>query len=320
MKQHPLVTIGILSYNTGKLVVESMGCIPKQQYPNLEIIIIDDCSSDGVSADLIQKHIDAQQLNCLFIRNNENKGISHNLNEIVKRASNDSKYLVLLGDDLWDDDFLRSSIDIMENSAPNEIMLYSDVRLMYYDTKEVFFESDSTTIHPESENSQKLFSHCVNDVYHLNNSDFLEFLFETNPIFAIGVVYKTALMKREGGFCTNYFFEDYPTWFKFAKAGYDFLYYHKTLTTYVRHGKNLTYTKGKEILDVIDRLKIENIAYCKQPYTLKKVVPQLLYNYPQPGWVSFAKFKLLLILVFRNKRIIPILFSLLWSKISRKGQ
>ncbi|MBK9793339.1 MAG: glycosyltransferase family 2 protein [Sphingobacteriales bacterium] len=120
-----------------KFVVESLDCIKKQHYPNLEIIIIDDCSTDGFSADLVQKYIDEQQLNCNYIRRKENKGISNNLNEIIRLSNLNSKYLVLLGDDLWDDNFLHTSVEILEKSNENEILVYSNLRQMDYESKEI---------------------------------------------------------------------------------------------------------------------------------------------------------------------------------------
>lgn len=309
MKTYPLVTIGVLCYNTGRLVVESMECIPKQQYPNLEIIIVDDCSTDGISAGLIQKYIDTQQLNCVFIRNKENKGISRNMNYIIDKASPESKYLTFLCDDLWDDNFLNTLVEILEQSNENEIFVYSDVRMMDYNTKEITGITDSIAIHPNSENAQRLFSRNKGSLYTLYNKEFIEFLFETNPIYPIGMLHKTSLLKKEGGFCTNYFFEDYPTWFKFAKLGYDFLYYHEALTRYVRHGNNISILRNIEIKKVNGQLIIENISYCNRIYTLKKIVPQIIYNYDTAGWFSFIKIKFIIQLISKNKKIVFALIS-----------
>lgn len=315
MKDYPLVTVGVLCYNTGKFVVESLDCIKKQYYPNLEIIIIDDCSTDGFSADLVQKYIDEQQLNCNYIRRKENKGISNNLNEIIRLSNLNSKYLVLLGDDLWDDNFLHTSVALLEKSSENEILLYSDVRIMQYETKEIVHESNSKNMHPDSENNKKLFQYREDDLYHLKHNDLLEFLFETNPIYAIGIMFKTRLFIKAGGFCDKYFYEDYPTWFKLTILGYDFLYYNKTLTTYVRHGANISNVRNKEVTDVMSLLKIENIARCRRLYTLKKVVPQLIYNYQTEGWFSYEKLKFTLLLIFRNPRIIIALISNITDKL-----
>lgn len=315
MKDFPLITIGVLCYNTGEFVVESLDCIKRQNYPNVEIIIIDDCSTDGISVDLVQKYIENNHLQCSFIRQKENKGISYNLNEIIEKTNSISKYLVLLGDDLWDDDFLRKSAEILEQSDENEILLYSDVRMMDYDTKEIIDETNSMTIHPNSENSQRLFSEHKGDLYKLKNKDLMEFLFETNPIYPIGMMLKTQPFKKAGGYCNKYFFEDYPTWFKLAKQGFDFLYYHKTLTTYVRHGKNISNIRNNEIRQVNRALTIENIAYCNRLYTLKKIVPQLIYNHGGEGWFSLAKIKFALHLMLQNKKIFPAIVSNIIDKV-----
>lgn len=315
MSDYPLVTIGTLCYNSGRYVVESLECVKKQNYPNIELIIIDDCSTDKVSADLIQNYIDEHKIKCTYIRRTQNKGILYNLKEINEKASDKSKYLAFLSDDLWDDNFLHTSVALLEKSSENEIMLYSDVRIMQYETKEIVHESNSKNMHPDSENNKKLFQYREDDLYHLKHNDLLEFLFETNPIYAIGIMFKTRLFIKAGGFCDKYFYEDYPTWFKLTILGYDFLYYNKTLTTYVRHGANISNIRNKEVTDVMSLLKIENIARCKRLYTLKKVAPQLIYNYQTEGWFSYEKLKFTLLLIFRNPRIIIALISNITDKL-----
>lgn len=315
MKDYPLVTVGVLCYNTGKFVVESLDCIKKQHYPNLEIIIIDDCSTDGFSADLVQKYIDEQQLNCNYIRRKENKGISKNLNEIVAISSLNSKYLVLLGDDLWDDNFLHTSVEILEKSKENEILLYSSSRQMDYDSKEIiniigpFYTCNTTTT-----NFKNLFNEPDHLLYRLQNKHLLECLFETNMMCAIGVVIKLAPFKKSGGFCDNYIIEDYPTWFKLAREGFDFLFYNKTLTTYVMHGSNMSLTKREQIRQINLQLKIDNIKYCSRIETLNQFVPIAVYSVDEKRF-SLKKIFFALKLASKNYRVILSLLSYFFKKL-----
>ena len=42
----PLVTVGVLAYNRPKGLQRTLQCMMAQSYPNLEIIVSDNCSSD----------------------------------------------------------------------------------------------------------------------------------------------------------------------------------------------------------------------------------------------------------------------------------
>ena len=42
-KSHPLVTVGVATYNSSKFVIEALNSIYNQTYDNIEILIINDC-------------------------------------------------------------------------------------------------------------------------------------------------------------------------------------------------------------------------------------------------------------------------------------
>ena len=46
MQDNPLVSIICLSYNHEKFVVETLNSVVNQNYSPIELIIVDDCSSD----------------------------------------------------------------------------------------------------------------------------------------------------------------------------------------------------------------------------------------------------------------------------------
>ena len=86
MNNYPLVSIAILSYNTGNYVIESLNNVVEQNYPNIEIFIIDDCSTDNISVNLIKNWIkENTHLNLTIHANyrSQNKGAHFGLNEII---------------------------------------------------------------------------------------------------------------------------------------------------------------------------------------------------------------------------------------------
>ena len=55
MKEFPIVTISLINYNGRKFVFEAIESAVNQNYPNLEIIIIDNNSTDGTKEDIEKK-------------------------------------------------------------------------------------------------------------------------------------------------------------------------------------------------------------------------------------------------------------------------
>lgn len=93
MKKEPLVSIIIPTYNRGKYILNAIKSCQNQTYPNIEIIIIDDCSTDNT------KHI-IKSLKDKRIRyscNKKNSGAPFTRNRGIKLAKGD--FINFLDDD-----------------------------------------------------------------------------------------------------------------------------------------------------------------------------------------------------------------------------
>ena len=91
----PLITIGITCFNAEDLIIKAIEGAQMQDWPNYEIIIVDDASSDG-SVDLIQDYIKNRD-NIHLICHPENKGFPSALNTIIEHAKGD--FITLFDDD-----------------------------------------------------------------------------------------------------------------------------------------------------------------------------------------------------------------------------
>jgi alpha-1,3-rhamnosyltransferase len=78
----PLVSIIIASYNHCAFIEKSITSVLTQTYPNIELLVVDDGSTDG-SVEHIQR---LQQLHGFSFLAQENKGLSRTLNETIARA------------------------------------------------------------------------------------------------------------------------------------------------------------------------------------------------------------------------------------------
>ena len=79
-----LVSIICTCYNHSSFVIEALESVFNQSYKNIEIIIIDDASSDN-SVYLIENWL-LDKPNILFLKNEENKGITTSFNKASKYA------------------------------------------------------------------------------------------------------------------------------------------------------------------------------------------------------------------------------------------
>ena len=92
---NPLVSIGITSYNAEETISKAINSALNQSWPNKEIIIVDDNSTDG-SWQII-KNLSSEKTNFFFYKNRENKGVAFSRNVIINKSN--GKYIVFFDDD-----------------------------------------------------------------------------------------------------------------------------------------------------------------------------------------------------------------------------
>ena len=101
MKQYPLITIIIPTYNSSKYLRECLDSVKYQTYPNLEVIVVDGKSSDNTQ-NIINDYLNNPAWH-LFV---SKKGVSRQINVGLKRASGEYIYF-LDSDDYFDNDFIE---------------------------------------------------------------------------------------------------------------------------------------------------------------------------------------------------------------------
>ena len=87
MKDHPLISVIIPVYNVESYIVEALESVIHQTYENLEILVIDDGSTDG-SGVICDKY--ARDDARIFVMHQENKGLSSARNVGLDRMTGDA--------------------------------------------------------------------------------------------------------------------------------------------------------------------------------------------------------------------------------------
>ena len=117
-----LVTVYITTFNRVNLLKRSLDSVFKQTYKNIEIIVVDDCSTDGTQEFI--KEISQQDKRIKFFLKEKNGGACESRNIAIQNAK--GEYITGLDDD---DYFLSNRIENFVNSlsnAKNSILLFDN--------------------------------------------------------------------------------------------------------------------------------------------------------------------------------------------------
>lgn len=109
------VSVCIATYNMAHLIHETMASIIGQDYPNKEVIVYDDCSTDNTS----EIYWDMYKLYApvAYIKGGKNLGVGDGFNEAIKYATGD--YIVFLcADDLFLSRYVISDIVRIFDECP----------------------------------------------------------------------------------------------------------------------------------------------------------------------------------------------------------
>ena len=108
MNNKPLVSVCIPAYNNEDYILETINCILSQSYKNIELIVVDDNSSDDTYK--VVKSVKDVRLKAY--RNKDNLGMAGNWNRCLELCS--GKYIKLVcADDLLHKRLIEKEVAIM---------------------------------------------------------------------------------------------------------------------------------------------------------------------------------------------------------------
>ncbi len=127
MIEQPLVTIGITNYNGSEYLCKCVDSFINQTYKNIEILLIDDCSTDG-SKEIIKNYAEKYR-NIIAIYHSVNSGgASKGIQEIINNAK--GKYFQWLAcDDFPERDAIYKFVEYLENN-PSKDYVYSNFNIV----------------------------------------------------------------------------------------------------------------------------------------------------------------------------------------------
>jgi len=137
----PLVSVVMPNYNGTRFVGQAIESVISQAYTNLELIVVDDCSTDQ-STDLIQAYCDCDaRVKLVKMRKNQGVAITRNIG--IQMAT--GEYIALLdNDDLWEQDKLERQIALALHGADIVYCSYDFIDENNNNIKKPFVVPEST--------------------------------------------------------------------------------------------------------------------------------------------------------------------------------
>lgn len=218
----PLVSICIPVFNTVKYVRQTIESVLAQQYPNIEILVQDNASTDG-TWELLES-LAAQHPRIQIERNQVNLGMSGNWNTVIKKAQGD--YVMLLSaDDLLEPNFLSNC-------------------LKAFDVDEVdFVSAHYWYLYPDGSTRERWMRIAdVDGIY----QDFACEVLRTNPFFINFTLFKKSLLGRmcsNGDLFSDYLTCDYGLFLRLGYSGARMKYLARPLGYYRIHESNLSHNQ-----------------------------------------------------------------------------
>lgn len=187
MSENQLVSIVMPLYNREMLIRQTLECVAAQTYPQLEVIIVNDGSSDD-SAAAAESALQALQLAGKVITVT-NRGPDRARDAGMEVAK--GHYIALLdSDDLWEPNYLTVMVQAVDELGTDG--------LVFCDFNEV--DNDLNVICRKSESLVHLPAADPSSTHQKLDDGFFEYLLKEQPVFPSALVFKRSLYDRFGTF------------------------------------------------------------------------------------------------------------------------
>lgn len=261
----PLVSVIVITYNSGNFVTETLNSIKSQTYRNIELIITDDCSTDNTIEECRKWIAENYRrfIKCDIITVEKNSGIPANCNRgLYKSKGIWIKYIG--GDDLLTEDCIEKNIDFVQHTGHQVIF-----------SKKSNFTGDFANKNIISVSQPSLFNNPA-----LSSEDQYRLLLR-----GIGCPPNTMFIKREaligvGGYDEEFpLFEDWPMNVKLTKAGYKIGFMDEVTFYYRIHSDSVYHINSDEVIYRDFEIYSYQPAYLKYAFPYLDRDERILYRY-----------------------------------------
>ncbi|AVQ87627.1 glycosyl transferase 2 family protein [Plesiomonas shigelloides] len=245
----PLVSIAIITYNQKEFLKECIESCLAQDYPNLEIVVADDGSTDGTH-DLLNDYDRKYPGKFVLRLSKENQGITKNSNAAHFACT--GKYVAWIGgDDLMLPSKISKQVEFMERN-PDCTISYHDMDVFDSDSNETIY-IQSKRVKPREGGIKLYIKHGV-----FNGACSSMVRRSKAPESGYNELLPVA--------------SDWCYWVDALYNGGEIKYIPEILSRYRRHSKNVTAIKDKIGQNSLDHLNTCNYIITKYPEYMKEAL------------------------------------------------
>ncbi|MFV5699366.1 glycosyltransferase family 2 protein [Flavobacterium sp. ZT3R17] len=206
MQDNPLVTIICLCYNQKDYVLESLFSAMNQNYPSVQLIIVDDYSTDNSKMVIEKWLVDYPKI--LFIANETNLGNTKSFNKALKKAK--GEYIIdLAADDVLMSNCVTSQINAFKNT------IYKNLGIVYGNVALITEKGEFQSYYFPVDNSKKVIKkRTTGDIY-------MSVLSGGDSICSVSSMVKKTVFDHLNGYDETLAYEDLDFWIRASRI-YDF--------------------------------------------------------------------------------------------------
>lgn len=229
-KDNPLVSVAVVTYNSSATIIETLDSIAAQTYPNIELIVSDDCSCDN-TVELVRVWMDEHKdrfARCELLTTDKNTGPSGNYNRVMD-ACHGEWVKDIDGDDLLLPTCIQDFLDYINEN--------SDAKYVF--GKMFGFGKCDDEV---KEYMDRCFDYSIFNL--ASNEQMRRLVFNGNCISSPTNFYNLQYIRDIGVRNDERipFLEDYPKWINLLKAGVTFYFMDKTIVKYRLSDNSLSTT------------------------------------------------------------------------------
>lgn len=189
MDNLPLVSVIVPCYNHERFISTCINSILSQSYPNIQLIVLDDGSTDS-SASILKEYSEKFGF---YFEAQANLGLAKTLNKAINNYAKGKYISCIASDDYWDVDKIKTQVEFLEQHK-NKAMVFGKAQMIDANKQPIGVLGEG-----------------------IDQQDLkFERLLQENKVIASTAMIRKDILDAVGGFNETIYIEDWELWLRIA--------------------------------------------------------------------------------------------------------